>query len=162
MKITRATTLLRTALFATRERTETTDVVISYTDTVPDPRIDAAFMDWFDARKYYLGAAFHYIVKTDGTVEIARNPRTISSRVNRQDQGHSIIIGLVGGRDEDGLRVTTINPAQREAVEELLQGLADTLQVPLGVTDYIQQKQLRDQAIMAEQADENLEITEAQ
>lgn len=157
MKITRATNLLRVDLFATRERDQTTDVVVSYTDTIPDPRIDADFLDYADARRNYFGATYHYVIKTSGQIEIARDPRTISSRVRKIDQPHSILIGVVGGRDEDGNRISTINPAQREAVEVLLQSLADSLQVPLGVTDYIESQQLRDQAEADAKADDDLE-----
>ena len=157
MNVIPATSLLRSDLFETRDRVTTTDVCVAYTDTTADPRIDAAYLDYTDAKRRYLGLTFHYIIKVDGSVEIGRNPSAISSRLPRQDQPTAILIGVVGGRDAAGKRITTVTDAQRDSVEALLQALADALQVSLGVTDYVADKQERDALIQQEEADEALE-----
>jgi len=51
----------------------------------------------------------------------------------------AIFIGVVGGLEPtEGNRVATITNAQNEAVEWLVQELADTLGVPLEITDQIE------------------------
>ena len=130
---------LRVDTFPTRERLSTTGLNISYTNTIADDRIDAHAMDYFDACKAYLGCTFHYVIRLDGVVEIGRNPRTLSSRgrsaTRKQD---TIFIGVVGGLNfEDGKRIDSITDAQREAVAELEQAIADTLNTPLDVIDFI-------------------------
>ena len=129
---------LRVDAFPTRERLSTTGLTISYTNTIPDDRIDAHAMDYFDACKAYLGCTFHYVIGLDGVVEIGRNPKTLSSRgrsaTRRQD---TIFIGVVGGLNfEDGKRIDSITDAQREAVAELEQAIADALNTPLDVIDF--------------------------
>lgn len=129
---------LRVDAFPTRERTETTALNIGYTNTVADERIDAAAMDYFDACKSYLGCTFHFVVLLDGTVEIGRNPKTLTSRGRSATRRHdTIFIGVVGGLNFDaGTREDTMTDAQREAVAELEQAIADNLNKPLDVIDF--------------------------
>jgi hypothetical protein len=128
---------LRVDTFPTRERLSTTGLNISYTNTIPYDRIDAHAMDYFDACKAYLGCTFHYVIRLDGVVEIGRNPKTLSSRGRSATRRHdTIFIGVVGGLNfEDGKRIDSITDAQREAVAELEQAIADTLNSPLDVND---------------------------
>lgn len=158
MKVNRASLPLRTELFATRHREFTEGITVSYTDTVPDPRLDAAAIDYLDSIKRYFGISFHYLVLADARIEIGRDPLTISSRGRSHERDVTIQIGVVGGRDAGGNRLSTITTAQREAVEELMQGLSDTLQVPLEVDDHIESRTLRDAALVHEEAEENLEF----
>jgi len=129
---------LRTDAFSTREREVTTGINFSYTNTIADSRIDAAAMDCEDCCKGYFGVSFHYVILIDGSVEIGRNPRTISSRgrspLRRLD---TLFVGVVGGLNfETGKREDTITEAQREAVANLEQAIADILQTPLDVIDF--------------------------
>lgn len=138
LKVRPAACPLRTDLFPTRLRAATDNLNISYTGTIPDDRIDAAATDYFDAGKSYLGITFHYIIMTDGTVEIGRDPRTLSSRgrsvAHRLD---TIFIGVVGGLAfDDGKRLDTITEAQRETIAHLEQAIADALGKPLDVIDH--------------------------
>lgn len=129
---------LRVDMFPTRERPETTALNISYTNTIADYRIDAAAMDYFDARRSYLGCTFHYVIMLDGSIEIGRDPKTLSSRGRCAARRHdTVFIGVVGGlNDEDGRRKDTITDAQREAVAKLEQAIADTLDTSLDVIDF--------------------------
>lgn len=138
LDIRRAPTRLRTDYFKTRTRdlSEITDVLIKYGPTIPDPRIDANFFDAVLPSKGYFGVPFHYVVKMDSTVEVARDPLTTSTVGHRIHVPHNLTIGVVGGLDEEtGARIDTLTDAQREAIEELLQRLADFLCKPLEVTD---------------------------
>lgn len=129
---------LRTDAFPTREREATTGVNISYTGTIADNQIDAAACDYIDACKGYLGCTFHYVVLMDGTVEMGRNPKTLSARGRSATRRHdTIFVGVVGGLSfDDGKRQDTITQAQRDSIAELEQAISDTLQKPLDVIDF--------------------------
>jgi hypothetical protein len=102
---------------------------------VNDPRIDAAFLDLIDSKKGYFGLTYHYIIRTNGQIEIGRDPKTISSVGKRHLQPSQIVIGIVGGLSLDAKQEANETPEQEAALEWLMQALADTLMVPLEVTD---------------------------
>jgi hypothetical protein len=155
MKISRSSAILRTEYFKSLHRDNTTGLTVAYTDHFPDDRIDAAAIGHTDAQRSYFGITYHYIVRTTGAVEIGRDPRTLTPRGNSNLAATNILIGVVGGRDESGKRVTTITSVQREAVEELMQSISDALQLSLEVTDYVHDKALRDEQIASEKALDN-------
>jgi hypothetical protein len=156
LTIRHAACRLRVDAFPTRERTETTALNISYTGTIADDRIDAATLDYLDACKAYLGCTFHFVVLIDGTVEIGRNPKTLSSRGRSAARRHdTVFIGVVGGLNfEDGKREDTMTDAQREAVAELEQAIADSLNTPLDVIDFTVGHTGRAEADQIEDAEE--------
>jgi len=88
-----------------------------------------------NAKSGYFGCVWHFIVKTDGSIETGRDPRTISSVGNRANQPEQIVIGVVGGLSLEGDLVANHTPEQDASVEWLLQTVADTLNVPLLITD---------------------------
>jgi len=137
MKITRATQTLRVEFFKTLPRSETTGISVLYTDTVADPRIDAAAMDYSDAMRGFFGCAYHYLIKATGEVEIGRDPTTRTSRGYAAYREFNVMVGVDGGRDAEGNRVQTVTTEQREAVEWLLQSIANVLQVPLEISGNI-------------------------
>ena len=129
---------LRTALFPTAPRETTSKILVSYTNQVPDVRIDAQAVDMADASRAYFGCIYHYVIGTSGRIEVGRDPRTCSPKT-RQKRFHkqALFIGVVGGLSADtGRRISTITDAQNEAVEWLMQALADTLGVELEVIDH--------------------------
>jgi len=157
MKISRAHRPLRTEFFATSIRDETKGVTIAYSDTILDPRIDAHALDYLSACKHFLGLTAHYLVKADASVEIGRNPHTITSEGDPAFRDLNFLVAVVGGRNEVGDRVSTITAAQRNSVEWLLQSLADSLQTALIITDYVADKSLRDRQHELELAEERQE-----
>lgn len=138
-RVSRATSTLRTNLFKTSEREQTTRIVLNYTSHVPDARIDAHYIDHSDACRSYLGITHHYLVKTTGAIEIGRDPLTKSPRTRqRRLHNSAIFIGVVGGLDpETGYRANTITDEQDASVECLMQAISDSLSVPLEVTDML-------------------------
>ncbi len=130
---------IRTDFFTTRERPSTLGCWIRYTGTLNDPRIDAVFIDDLDGKKKYFGCTYHYLIRSDGTIELGRDPKTISSVGKKHVQPHQIVIGVVGGLafgDNGSVdQAATDTPEQEASVEWLLQALADTLNVPLEITD---------------------------
>mgnify|MGYP000072881165 FL=1 len=138
--------------------------MVRYTNTLNDPRIDTAFLDWIDACKKYFGCTYHYVIMTDGTIEIGRDPETISSAGKRIYHWDHINIGVVGGLDEQGNQVANETPEQEAALEWLMQALADTLQVELTVTDhreYLHRKQEEEQEEQEQQQEEAADCQDA-
>ena len=140
MQVHRAVGSLRTELFPVMYRERTDKVVLNYTGHVPDPRLDAQAIDLLDASRHYLGCTHHYIIGTSGRIEIGRDPLTRSPRTRtKRFHNQAIFVGVVGGlAAATGNRIATITDAQHEAVEWLLQALADTLNVALEVADHIE------------------------
>ena len=139
-KVTRAVSTLRTEHFQTIKRERTNKLLLTYTGHVPDPRIDAHYVDSSDAMKSYFGITYHYIIKTNGDIEVGRNPLTCStgSRQKRFQKG-AIFIGIVGGlAAETGYRKDTITPEQEASLEWLMQVISNNLEVELEVVDYIE------------------------
>lgn len=126
---------LRTDLFKTKRRDSTDRILVRYTRTEADPRIDAEYLDMASSARGYLGIPFHYLILVSGTVEIGRNPNVIAAYGRKIDTQHQIVVGVVGGLNSDGGQIATMDAGQSEALEELLQGLADAFGVPLEVTD---------------------------
>ena len=139
-QVHRASSLLRTELFPVMDRDKTNRVILSYTGHTPDPRIDAHAIDLFDAGLGYLGGSHHYVITTEGRIEVGRDPWTRSPRTRtKRYQREGIFVGVVGGIDvETGHRLASVTEAQNEAVEWLLQALADNLGVELEVVDHVE------------------------
>lgn len=136
LKVRRAPLPLRTSFFKTREREKTSSIGVQYVGTLADPRFTANDIDAIHCARGAFGVNFHYIIRLDGTVEIGRNPRTISTRTrNWFAQQEGIAIGLIGGFDEEARRVQTTTPEQARAVELLIQAIADALNTPLEIHD---------------------------
>lgn len=141
-RITPAVSLLRTDLFRTMLRESTKGVYVTYTNTPADPRIDAVALDHLDACSGHLGCTYHYVVRTSGQIEIARNPLTIAARPRNQvTRLDHIVVGVVGGRSSEEEKnyelLDTVNEDQLDALEWLYQSLADALQVELEIDDRV-------------------------
>ena len=154
MRLCRARSTLRTDLFKMLPREQMTGVSIVYTNTIADTRIDAHALDQVDAAKFFMGITYSYVILMDGTVELARDPLTYNSAGPLATRHCNILIGVVGGCDEDGNAIPTATPAQREAVEWLIQALANALNRPLEITDVVEDRSIRDQMRQQDEAEE--------
>ena len=154
MRIRRARSILRTDMFKTLPREQTTGVSIVYTNTIADPRIDAHALDQVDAAKFHFGITYSYVVLMDGNVELGRDPLTHNSAGPLATRHCNILIGVVGGCDENGKAISTITSAQRDAVEWLIQALANALSRPLEITDVVEDRSVRDQMLQQGEAEE--------
>jgi hypothetical protein len=139
LQIESSPSTLRVDLFKTREREHTKGIFVGYLNTPPDPRICVEVMDEYDCCHGNFGVRHHFIVKTDGTVQVGRDIRTVAAHSRTQfDRWEQVAIGVVGGRNPDTYTVEdTLTDAQAAAIEELLQYCADTLGVPLEVHDKV-------------------------
>ena len=129
----------RTTLFKTLHRKITTGISVLFTDTPSDPRIGSEFLDYRDACQRFFCCSYHYVVRTDGAVEIARDPKTVSTRGRVSLHHSNVMVAVVGGRNEDGTLNREITPAQLDATEWLIQQLANALQTPLEISGNVAQ-----------------------
>jgi len=128
----------RSMLFQTKVREASPyapEVFIAHTSTISDPRIDADFLCDNDCNRGYFSNSYHYIIRTNGIVEIGRDPNRVSTRVRGPSRANSILIGIVGGITTLGDLQNTTTPAQEAALEELIQMIADGLNRSIDVTD---------------------------
>lgn len=139
--------LLRTDIFTTRERPSTRGVVVRYSNTVNDPRIDAAALDEWDCFRGYFGCVSHFVVRTCGRIERGRDPRNISPAPKPWLAPDHIVVTVVGGLDADAEFQANDTEEQEAALEVLLQAIATALDVPLEITD--QRAYLRNKAYAA-------------
>lgn len=144
LHITPPAKTIRTDLFATRDRSDTRGILIRYSNTINDPRIDAVALDEWDCCRGYFGCISHFVIRTCGRVEIGRNPRTISSALKPWLSPDHLVVSVVGGLDPDGTLIANETEAQEASLETLLQAIADALGVPLEITD--QRAYLRNKA----------------
>ncbi|MEP4247671.1 hypothetical protein [Tateyamaria sp.] len=138
---------LRTDLFKTSQRQSTRGVLIRYSNTINDPRIDAVALDDWDCARGYFGCVSHFIVRTDGRIERGRDPRTISSAPKPWQAPDHIVVTVVGGLDVDAEFQANDTEEQEIALEVLLQAIATALNIPLEITD--QRAYLRNKAYAA-------------
>lgn len=100
------------------------DIILHCTDTAPDPKIGVEQIDQWHRQQGWNGCGYHYVVRTDGTVERGRD----IAQPGAHCYGHnaeSIGICYVGGQDDDGYHADTRTPEQRIALRALLTVLHD-------------------------------------
>ena len=101
---------------------EINEIIIHCTDTLPLDNIDMAWVDRLHRNQGWDCCGYHFVVKTDGTVEQGRD----IVKAGAHCHGHnveSIGIAYVGGNDYDGRHADTRTPAQHVAIRALLVAL---------------------------------------
>ena len=141
-----------------RENDTSPNVHVSPTNTLADARIDARFICGLDAARGYFSCTYHYLIRTNGVIEIGRDPNRITTRVRTGDAHKSILIGIVGGLTDTGRLEDTTTAAQEVALEELLQAIADGLNVEIEVND---RRRVYREVITEANAELDIEIEEA-
>lgn len=115
----------RCYLFSTMNRPETTAIAIRDTLTRPQEAGDLRSIDTLHARQGRIGCGYHFLVQTDGTIDLCRKIQTVGSHSLGLDFT-SVAIGVVGGVDpETGERTNTRSEEQERAIEELVSVLSD-------------------------------------
>lgn len=113
-----------------RKRTEY--IAVHCSASKPDPATDAKVIDRWHRQRGFLMIGYHYVIKTDGTVEKGRDEDAIGAHV---EGFNSVSIGIcmVGGVDENGPTGKPVNnftDAQFDSLAKLLKQLKD--KYPLG------------------------------
>ena len=68
------------------------------------------------------GCGYHYVIPTDGTVEVGRNEAEVGAHCRNHNR-HSIGVCYIGGLSADGKPEDTRTEAQRIALRKLLETL---------------------------------------
>lgn len=99
--------------------TQITEIIVHCTATQPDSSINADQITCWHLRRGFETIGYHYVVKTDGTVEEGRR----SDMMGAHCKGHnhcSIGVVYVGGIDRYGYPYDSRTQAQKTALRELL------------------------------------------
>lgn len=100
-------------------RKATTHLVVHCSASLPVPETDVKTIDRWHRQRGFLMVGYHYVIKTDGTVQTGRPENTIGAHV----EGHnatSIGICMVGGVDRGLTPKDNFTAAQKQALETLL------------------------------------------
>lgn len=110
---------LRSDLFRTVERAETRFICFRDTLTTPDPDFDIRDLDLKHCRQGRLGCGVHFLVLTNGDIQLGRQIDTVGSHSKDYDWV-SVAVGVVGGIDEEGNRQNTRTEEQEETLVDTL------------------------------------------
>lgn len=100
-------------------------IVVHCSASQPKADIDVKTIDRWHRQRGFAKVGYHYVIKTDGTVEEGRK----LSEPGAHAQGYnanSIGICLVGGVDKEGRASDNFTAAQKHALHGLLMGLSHT------------------------------------
>lgn len=114
--------MLRCDLFPTLPRKETR--IIAIRDSIEPPDMDIHKLDTLHCKRGRLGLGWHFLVLTDGTIQLGRHHSTCGSHTRNKDD-ISVAIGVVGGKLEDGTRANTRTLEQLSAISDLVNVLRE-------------------------------------
>lgn len=103
-------------------RKSTDWLVVHCSASPPNPLTDAKTIDRWHRLRGFLCIGYHYVIKTDGTVETGRDVNSVGAHVEGFNS-NSLGICLVGGVDEQQKPVNNFTPAQFTALTPLLKRL---------------------------------------
>lgn len=105
---------------------KTTDfIAVHCSASLPDPATDAKVIDRWHRQRGFLMIGYHFVIKTDGTVEPGRDEDSIGAHVEGYN-ARSIGVCMVGGVDANGPAGKPVNnftPAQFTSLTRLLMEL---------------------------------------
>lgn len=104
---------------AYKKRSCTKYLVVHCSATQPKSSFDWKTIDQMHRQQGWLGVGYHFIIKTDGTIQEGRPMDTIGSHAKGHND-ESIGICLIGGVDTHGKSVDNFTSAQKESLKELL------------------------------------------
>lgn len=102
-----------------KKRTETNKIVVHCSATRPLCSIDRRSIDQMHRNKGWLCVGYHFIIKTDGTIQRGRPIDAVGSHVKCHNSD-SIGICLIGGVDVHGKSKDNFTDKQYAALKELL------------------------------------------
>lgn len=102
-----------------KKRTETKYIVIHCSATRNLQSVDRRSIDQLHRSKGWLTIGYHFVIKTDGTIQRGRPIDAVGSHVKGHNSD-SIGICLVGGVDVHGKSCNNFNEKQLKALKELV------------------------------------------
>lgn len=98
-------------------------IVIHCSATKADPKIDLeTIRGWHVNERHWKDIGYHYVIKTDGTLQKGRAENRVGAHVHGYNQ-ESIGICYVGGFDNDGTPDDTRTPKQVATMTDLVRSL---------------------------------------
>lgn len=102
-----------------KSRTSTKYIVVHCSATQNKPEIDWKTIDRMHRENGWLMCGYHYVIKTDGTIQNGRDREAIGAHVSGFNDC-SIGICLVGGVDSKSKPIDNFTDEQKEALAQLL------------------------------------------
>lgn len=102
-----------------KSRQETNYIVVHCSATQNKPEIDWKTIDRMHRENGWLMCGYHYVIKTDGTIQNGRDRDAIGAHVSGHNDD-SIGICLVGGVDSNNNSVDNFTDEQKESLAQLL------------------------------------------
>ena len=97
-------------------------IAIHCSASVPDIKTNAATLDRWHRNRGFFMIGYHFVIKTDGTIEKGRDEDSIGAHVEGYN-ARSIGVCLVGGVDKDGKSVNNFSQEQMLSLLMLLKDL---------------------------------------
>jgi N-acetylmuramoyl-L-alanine amidase len=105
-------------------RKDTSYIAVHCSASVPDPSTDVKVIDRWHRQRGFLMIGYHYVIKTDGTVQPARDEDSIGAHVEGYN-ATSIGICMVGGVDANGPTGKPVNNFSKQQFDSLKTLLTD-------------------------------------
>jgi N-acetyl-anhydromuramyl-L-alanine amidase AmpD len=102
-----------------KQRPFTDHIVVHCAATQNKPSIDRAVIAQWHRAQGWMDIGYHFVIKTDGTVEVGRDVDVIGSHVKGYNNT-SIGICLVGGINAEGKSENNFTKAQFESLRNLI------------------------------------------
>ncbi len=100
-------------------RKETDYLVVHCSASIPDIKTDVKTIDRWHRQRGFLMVGYHYVIKTDGEIQPARDEDAIGAHVQGYNH-HSIGICMVGGVDANGPTGKPVDNFSKEQMLSLL------------------------------------------
>lgn len=105
-------------------RKATDFIAIHCSASQPDNATDVKTIDRWHRQRGFLMVGYHYVIKTDGTVQTGRDEDSVGAHVSGYNH-NSVGICLVGGVDKEGKSVNNFSEAQMLSLFGVLKGLKE-------------------------------------
>lgn len=103
-------------------RKATDFIAVHCSASVPDIKTDAKTIDRWHRQRGFLMIGYHFVIKTDGTIEAGRDADSIGAHVEGFNH-NSIGICMVGGVDAANKPTNNFSPEQFAALHTHIAGL---------------------------------------
>ena len=102
-----------------RKRKDTKYIVIHCAATQNKPEYDWKTIDQIHRQRGFLSIGYHFVIKTDGTIQNGRDIDAIGSHATGFNDV-SLGVCLIGGIDRSGKSVDNFTPEQKKSLKELI------------------------------------------
>ena len=99
-------------------------IVVHASASFPDIKTDVKVIDRWHRQRGFVMVGYHYVIKTDGTIEKGRDEDSIGAHVVNHNH-NSVGVCLVGGVDKDGKSVNNYTNDQMLSLLVVLKELKD-------------------------------------